>query len=482
MPLIETATPLSLGSSEAERGVLGCCLLDPSKIAEAEAAGVSVSHFTEIRNQALWDHLRGQSAQEPVALVYRLGKLPDSEFGGRAYMSELQDGVPSAESLPLYLDDLQKCHVKRDVYLKCQQAMHLLGDPGADPGTIASGLAAGIGSIGVKNSSAFPAIQNGCDLMAASSAPLPGEVVKGILHCGCKMILGGSSKSKKTWAQLDLAMSVATGQPFWGFETIQGRVLYINFEIPAPFMRERLLALCRAKGIAQADLSNLDIWNLRGHALPAGAIVQQLVAGMKSRSYVLSIIDPIYKLAAGKDENSAGAMGELVGQLEKIPVQTGAALEYAHHFSKGNQANKESMDRVSGSGVFARDCDTMLTMTKHETEDAFTVEMTLRNHPEQAPFVVKWKYPLFERANLDPAKLKQAKGKPATFTVKSIVDVLGDQQLTHSAWLKQCEKNIGISKPTFNRVLQQAKSQKAVEFQKSNDKYSKPSQTSLKVS
>jgi Asp-tRNA(Asn)/Glu-tRNA(Gln) amidotransferase A subunit family amidase len=37
------------------------------------------------------------------------------------------------------------------------------------------------------------------------------------------------------------------------------------------------------------------------------------------------------------------------------------------------------MDRISGSGVFARDPDSVLIMTKHEQEDTYTVEATLRN-------------------------------------------------------------------------------------------------------
>jgi hypothetical protein len=39
------------------------------------------------------------------------------------------------------------------------------------------------------------------------------------------------------------------------------------------------------------------------------------------------------------------------------------------------------MDRMSGSGVFARDADTILTLTEHEVEGCFAVEMNLRNLP-----------------------------------------------------------------------------------------------------
>ena len=47
-------------------------------------------------------------------------------------------------------------------------------------------------------------------------------------------------------------------------------------------------------------------------------------------------------------------------------MQSGAAILYAAHFSKGNQAGKDAIDRISGSGVFGRDADTLIILTKHE--------------------------------------------------------------------------------------------------------------------
>lgn len=41
--------------------------------------------------------------------------------------------------------------------------------------------------------------------------PPPPEIIHGVLHQGCKLVLGGSSKTFKSWTLLDLALSVATG-------------------------------------------------------------------------------------------------------------------------------------------------------------------------------------------------------------------------------------------------------------------------------
>ena len=43
----------------------------------------------------------------------------------------------------------------------------------------------------------------------------PPQIIGGILHQGCKMILGGTSKSNKSWCLLDLDVSVASGEKWW---------------------------------------------------------------------------------------------------------------------------------------------------------------------------------------------------------------------------------------------------------------------------
>src|SRR4029077_12016620 len=116
-------------------------------------------------------------------------------------------------------------------------------------------------------------------------------------------------------------------------------------------------------------------------------------------------------------------IGGLLDELERLAVQSGAAVVFGAHFSKGNQAAKESMDRIGGSGVFARDPDTILTLTRHEKDGAFTVEPILRNHPPVAPFVVGWDFPLMYRDDtLDPANLKKSKiGRESTYKLDDLV-------------------------------------------------------------
>ena len=136
--------------------------------------------------------------------------------------------------------------------------------------------------------------------------------------------------------------------------------------------------------------------------------------------------------------------------VENLAVTTGAAVALAGHFSKGNASAKESIDRISGSGVFARDPDSLITFTKHEEEGAFTVEMTLRNLPSVNPFVVRWEWPLFKPADeFGSNRLKQTGGRPATYTPEMLLECLGRARLTTAQWKELASEEHGFSGTRF---------------------------------
>ena len=162
------------------------------------------------------------------------------------------------------------------------------------------------------------------------------------------------------------------------------------------------------------------------------------------------IVDPTYKLLGTADENSATDIAALLAAMETLAVTTGAAVAMASHFAKGNASAKESIDRINGSGVFARDPDSLITFTKHEEEGAFAVEMVLRNLPPVEPFVVRWDWPLFQREDdLDPSKLKQAAGRPARHRPEDLLECLGSGRLRTGDWKKAASEERGVSASCF---------------------------------
>lgn len=252
----------------------------------------------------------------------------------------------------------------------------------------------------------LPKIVTGTEFMAVPK-PEPLQLVTGVLHQGSKMILGGASKSRKSWTLIDLMLAVSTGAPWWGFPTKQGRVLYINFELPDFAFQHRLEAIARHK--ATPDFAGIDLWNLRGFATDFSVLIPKILSRVKDERYALIVLDPIYKGLGKRDENKAGDIASLCNEIEQLAVQSGAAVVFGAHYSKGNQAGKDAIDRIGGSGVFARDPDVILTMTPHEEKDAYVIDLTLRALPQLEPFVVRWAGSLFVRdASADATRVKMA--------------------------------------------------------------------------
>ena len=191
--------------------------------------------------------------------------------------------------------------------------------------------------------------------------PLRPALIEGVLRQGHKMLLAGPSKAGKSFALIALAIAIAEGKPWMGFPCAQGKVWYVNLELDDISCKHRIRDVYEALGIEPKNTANLDIWNLRGRSLPMDRLAPSMIRRAKQRGYAAIIIDPIYKVITG-DENSAEQMAHFCNQFDRVCAGAGCAVIYCHHHSKGSQGGKRSMDRASGSGVFARDPDALLDM------------------------------------------------------------------------------------------------------------------------
>ena len=187
------------------------------------------------------------------------------------------------------------------------------------------------------------------------------ELIPGVLREGHKMRLTGSSKAGKSFALIELCAAIAEGKEWMGITCRQGPVLYINLELDRPSAFHRFFRVYEALGWKPLTISAIDIWNLRGHAVPLDKLAPKLIRRAVGKGYAAVVIDPIYKLQWG-DENDAGDVARFCNQLDRICHELGCAVIDAHHHSKGTQGQKRSIDRGSGSGVFGRDPDAVLDM------------------------------------------------------------------------------------------------------------------------
>jgi len=221
------------------------------------------------------------------------------------------------------------------------------------------------------------------------------ELIQGILRKGHKMLLSGGSKTGKSMLMIQLAIAIATGGHWLNKYCAQGKVLYVNLEIDRASFSRRIAEACQKRAIEPEKLkNNLIVWNLRGHSTTLDKLAPKLIRRCAKENFTAVIIDPVYKVMMG-DENKAGDMAQFCNQFDKIATQLNCAVIYVHHFSKGDQDKKASIDRASGSGVFARDPDVISTVTKLNTDEpAVRVEFTLREFPDMDPIDAWYRYPI----------------------------------------------------------------------------------------
>lgn len=188
------------------------------------------------------------------------------------------------------------------------------------------------------------------------------------------MLIAGPSKAGKSFALIEMCIAIAEGRKWLNWDCTRGRVMYVNLELDRASCLHRFKDVYQAQGILPENLKNIDIWNLRGKSRPMDKLAPMLIRRAAKKNYIAIIIDPIYKVITG-DENSADQMANFCNQFDKVCTDLGVAVIYCHHHSKGSQGGKKSMDRASGSGVFARDPDALLDMIELElSEDVLKQE------------------------------------------------------------------------------------------------------------
>jgi len=114
-------------SIECEQGVLGCALLDPN-----QCIGECIEKLKDDGKEAFYD-LRHQTIYETLAEMFNSRQAIDvitvqqqlkdrqllEQVGGIAYLSQLQDAVPSAANLSYYLEHVREKFLLRKMIQTC---------------------------------------------------------------------------------------------------------------------------------------------------------------------------------------------------------------------------------------------------------------------------------------------------------------------------------------------------------------------------
>ncbi|MDY0149507.1 MAG: AAA family ATPase [Kiritimatiellia bacterium] len=458
-----TAEPgASLTDAEAEQQAIGIVLDSPfndeaQQAIRAATAQLAPGNFSDPLGQAAWRSIATRTAAGmPVNLAEIARDIETSGQDGNAvdYLTTCQLQASAVSYLPHYLDRVEKAAHRRSLHDAARLAADALarGDALDDVAAALRAAGADVGAAG-----GGPEITSAADFAAVDRAE-PVQIVHGVLRAGQIGILSASSKAGKTWSLMSAAFAVATGGRWFGWNAAQGRVLYINAELPDYDLESRLKVLCDALRLDGLP-DGLDVWHLRGKTMTIPQLLPSILRRQRERGpYALIMPDPLYRFGQGRDENDNAVQALTMAELNELAERTTAAVLAAHHFSKGNKSKTDHLDRASGAGMFARAPDLIATLTSHEEADCYTLESTCRSFAKPDPVVVRWQYPLWTVADeLDPERLKKTMGRPAKFSTDDLLDLLPPDGLTRGEWLDKAKDEIGIGKTRFSELVRIAK-------------------------
>ena len=119
------------------------------------------------------------------------------------------------------------------------------------------------------------------------------SLIDGILRQGHKMLIAGPSKAGKSYALIELCCAIAEGKSWLGWDCAQGKVLYVNLELDRASCFHRFRDVYAALGWQANHIENIDVWNLRGQAVPMDKLAPKLIRRAAKKKYIAIVIDPM---------------------------------------------------------------------------------------------------------------------------------------------------------------------------------------------
>jgi len=220
-------------------------------------------------------------------------------------------------------------------------------------------------------------LARGTDEILWTEYPPMRWIVEGLIPEGLT-ILAGKSKAGKSWLLLQMALAVAKGQSFLGFDTVTTKAVYLALEDSERRVQSRMKYQQQSGSV---NLKILDRWEGGLDALvrdlPAIPDVQLLIIDTWGRF--------IGKGKNGKkvDGNDYHDVTENVGRLHSIAKEHGIAVIVCTHTKKGVGAD-DWLDDVIGSVALVGCADTILKFSRVRKSDEGNLDVTGRDVHEQS--------------------------------------------------------------------------------------------------
>jgi hypothetical protein len=194
-------------------------------------------------------------------------------------------------------------------------------------------------------------------------------------------MIGGAPKCAKSWAGLDLALSVASATPCLGHFAVAElapSLIYLA-EDPPGIVKARLQGLCHHRGLelSALPLSVITVPTLR---LDLDRDCKRLSETLRSYRPRLLLLDPFVRLHR-INENDAGEVSALLAYLRELERQYDLAIVVVHHARKNGTPGAQAGQGLRGSGDFYAFVDSLLYLRRVREQLHLTVEHRAASTP-----------------------------------------------------------------------------------------------------
>ncbi|GAB4146541.1 MAG: hypothetical protein Tsb009_19250 [Planctomycetaceae bacterium] len=370
--------PVPPHSTDAERAVLACLMLDQTGTAfDAVAAIIGPNDFYHSHHAAIYraacELFESNQAIDAVLLGEALeadGML--EEIGGPQEIESLVMATGSPAHAEYYAKIVREKSDLRRAIRKAQAFTRAAFERQHEPEQLQA---------------EYPEFFSGSQRENRFSFFTAGELseqeftqdyfVDGILAAGgIPSIMAGSFKTLKTSVGLDLAISIATASPFLGtFEVRkQAKVAILNGESGMKNLQNLAVRICDSKGWFLGALKDRLLISDNLPNLADGRDMAELRRFVEKNKIELLVVDPVYLAMRGVQANDSGSMfrmGDMLEPLSKIGQDTGCTPLIVHHNKRAasNPHEPAELSDIAWAG-FAEWAGQWILLSRREKYDA----------------------------------------------------------------------------------------------------------------
>ena len=398
-------------SFEAEQGLIGCILLDPNNVLDTlvnKYGNIGKAMFYDLRHQHIFVSQLGlYEAQSPIDLISVQQRLRDTQLleqvGGIAYLSQLQDTVPSAANFQYYTDIIIEKFTLRRYLTVCTEVVGEVYDFAGDVQEFSGKVETRILAVqGVQQANEFvipsmtaltTSVISNIEA-AVNSGGVPTGITTGFprldsctdgLHGGEMIIIAARPSMGKTALAMNIAehTSIVSQIPT-GVFSLEMQAVSLTERMLGSQARVNIRSLKRDGFLGQGDSERLTLATGRiGSAKlfiddTSGLTIMQLRARARRmvkdhgvRLFIIDYLQLVHSDKSGRNDNRERDVADVSSGLKEMAKELNVPVIVLSQLNRESEKTngKPKLSQLRESGSIEQDADCVFLLYRTDAND-----------------------------------------------------------------------------------------------------------------